>query len=77
MCGQNQAKERKTSSTKNENRRHAINSIKIALRNEQKAKSEVIVTSNVRNKNLDDEIKNIAEQVPPQFREIKFIKLKK
>ena len=50
---------KKTRSTKNEKWRHTCNSVEIAWTNEQK----VAVTSYGRNKNHDDEIKNIAGQV--------------
>ena len=50
---------KKTRSTKSEKWRHTCNSVEIAWTNEQK----VAVTSYGRNKNHDDEIKNIAGQV--------------
>ena len=50
---------KKTRSTKSEKWRHTCNSVEIAWTNEQK----VSVTSYGRNKNHDDEIKNIAGQV--------------
>ena len=50
---------KKPRSIKSDKWRHACNSIEIAWTNEQK----VAVTSYGRNKNLADEIKNIAGQV--------------
>ena len=50
---------KKTRSTKSKKWRHTCNSVEIAWTNEQK----VAVTSYGRNKNHDDEIKNIAGQV--------------
>ena len=58
---------KKTRSTKSEKWRHTCNSVEIAWTNEQK----VAVTSYGRNKNHDDEIKNIAGRIPEATRSIK------
>ena len=59
---------KKTRATKSEKWRHTCNSIEIAWTNEQK----VAVTSYGRNKNQDDEIKNIAGRMPEATRSVKF-----
>ena len=58
---------KKTRSTKSEKWRHTCNSVEIAWTNEQK----VALTSYGRNKNHDDEIKNIAGRIPEATRSIK------
>ena len=59
---------KRTRSTKSKKWRQTCNSVEIAWTNEQK----VAVTSYGRNKNHDDEIKNIAGRIPEATRSVTF-----